>query len=290
MSIINNANPGSSLVLIPLFDRIVQNAQAPLSPEAVVARYRPNNLPANDNAWGKIKENLAFWCRLGLWPMEEGRILPQPNETRPLYQRVLQCTIYACKEKGIAEGKECEPLWRVLTCLMNLQQHSLGGKEPLAPNIITEKLQRWLPTETVNSNTEKLVREYGRYLGFLELAPDQNYYTDPTRAIQCFLPQIFGEQKSLSIKAFLANMAEVMPMMDGGEFRVKMQKIMSERNWSAPEGKNISTSTSLALRRLEVSQQITLTTGSDDISSMSLPLPNGTSILVSYVSLRESAQ
>ncbi|MCP5793682.1 hypothetical protein NL312_32640, partial [Klebsiella pneumoniae] len=69
------------------------------------------------------------------------------------------------------------------------------------------------------------------------------------------MPQIFGEQNSLSIKTFMANMAEVMPMMDGGEFRVKMQEIMSERNWSAPEGKNISTSTSLALRRLEIDQK-----------------------------------
>lgn len=290
MSIINNANPGSSLVLIPLFDRIVQNAQAPLSQEAIVARYRPNSLPANDNAWGKIKENLAFWYRLGLWPIEEERILPQPNEDRPLYQRVLQCTIDACKEKGIAEGKECEPLWRVLACLMNLQQHSLGGKEPLAPNIITEKLQLWLPTETVNSNTEKLVREYGRYLGFLELAPDLNYYTDPTRAIKCFLPQIFGEQKVLPIKTFMANMAEVMPMMDGGEFRVKVQEMMAEKGWSASEGSNISTSTSLALRRLEISQQIQLNVGSDDVASLSLQLPGGETRLVSQVSLRENTQ
>lgn len=290
MSIINNANPGSSLVLIPLFDRIVQNAPAPLSPEAVVARYRPNNLPANDNAWRKIKENLAFWCRLGLWPMEEEMLLPQSEESRPLYQRVLQCTIATCKEKGIAEGNECEPLWRVLTCLMNLQQHSLGGKEPLTPGIITEKVRKWLPTETINTNTEKLVREYGRYLGFLELTSDQNYYTDPTRAIQCLLPQIFGEQKTLPIKIFMANMAEAMPMMDGGEFRVKVQEIMAEQGWSAPEGKNISTSTSLALRRLEINQQIQLIVGSDDAASLSLQLPGGEIRPVSQISLRESAQ
>lgn len=290
MSIINNANPGSSLVLIPLFDRIVQNAQAPLSPEAVVARYRPNNLPANDNAWGKIRENLAFWCRLGLWPMEEERILPQPNETRPLYQRVLQCTIDACKEKDISEGNECEPLWRVLTCLLSLQQHCLMGTEPLSISDVAKNVHKWLPTGTVNSNSEKSPIEYGRYLGFLELAPDQNYYTDPTRAIQCFLPLIFGEQKILPIKTFMANMAEVMPMMDGGEFRVKVQEIMSERNWSAPEGMNISTSTSLALRRLEIDQKIQLIVGSDDASSLSLQLPNGEIRPVSQVRLRETAQ
>jgi len=290
MSIINNANPGSSLVLIPLFDRIVQNASVPLSLEEIVDRYRPNSLPANDNAWGKVRENLTFWCSLKLWPMEEGMLLPQPEESRPLYQRVLQCTIEACKGKGITEGNECEPLWRVLTCLMSLQQHSLGGKEPLTLGLITEKVQRWVPNETINNNTEKMVREYGRYLGFLELAPNQHYYTDPTRAIQCFLPQIFGEQKNLPIKIFMANMAEVMPMMDGGEFRVKIQEIMAERGWSAPEGQNISTSTSLALRRLEISQKIQLITGSDDAASLLLQLPGGEIRPVSQVSIREGAQ
>lgn len=289
MSIINNANPGSSLVLLPLFDRIVQSAPAPLSQEAIVARYRPNSLPTNDNAWGKIRENLAFWCRLGLWPMEEERILPQPNETRPLYQRVLQCTIDACKEKGIAEGNECEPLWRVLACLMSLQQHSFMGTEPLSIADVAKNVHKWLPPGTVNSNSEKSPIEYGRYLGFLELAPDQNYYTDPTRAIQGFLPLIFGEQKTLPIKTFMANMAEVMPMMDGGEFRVKVQEMMAENGWSASESSNISTSTSLALRRLEISQQIQLIVGSDDAASLSLQLPGGETRPISQISLRESA-
>lgn len=290
MSIINNANPGSSLVLIPLIDRILQNASIPLAQEMIVERYRPNNLPANDNSWGKIRENLAFWCRLGLWPMKDDKILPLENEPRPLYQRLLQCAIDACRDKGIENGNDCEPLWRVLACLMALQQHSFGGQDPLAPNIITAKIKRWLPNETVNTNTEKLVREYGRFLGFLEPGPNQVYYTDPTRAIQCFLPQIFGNEKRLSISAFMANMAEVMPMMDGGTFRVKVQEMMAEQGWSSPEGHNISTSTSLALKRLEISQRIMFEGGSDDEDSLSLQLPGNNIRRVSYVSLREDMQ
>ncbi len=87
----------------------------------------------------------------------------------------------------------------------------------------------------------------------------------------------------------MANMAEAMPMMDGGDFRVTVQEMMAERGWSAPEGKNISTSTSLALRRLEISQQIQLTFGSDDAESLSLQLPTSEIRPVSKVSLREIA-
>ena len=84
MSIINNANPGSGLILLPLIERVLQSAQEPLSQDTLLARYRPDNLPANDNAWRKLKENLSFWCNLGLWPMLDGKMLPLEAGVRPL--------------------------------------------------------------------------------------------------------------------------------------------------------------------------------------------------------------
>ncbi|MEC5320690.1 protein DpdG [Brenneria populi subsp. brevivirga] len=291
MSIINNANPGSGLILLPMIERVLQSAQEPLSQDTLLARYRPDNLPANDNAWGKLKENLSFWCSLGLWPMCDAMLLPLEEDARPLAHRLLACAIDACREKGVASGNECEPLWRVLSCLLILQQHSFGGQEPLSPTIITNKVHKWLPGETINTNTEKLVREFGRFLGFLELMPDGNYVTDPTRAIQCFLPEIFGNTRTLPAKIFMANMAEVMPMMDGGQFRNSVHDLMQqEKDWSAPEGDNICTSTSVALQRLEISKRIILTTGSDDEDAFSLHLPDGKIRRISQITLREDAQ
>lgn len=291
MSIINNANSGSGLILLPLIERVLQSAQEPLSQDTLLDRYRPDNLPANDNAWGKLKENLSFWCNLGLWPMRDAMLLPLEEDTRPLAHRLLACAIDACREKGVASGNECEPLWRVLSCLLILQQHSFGGQEPLSPTIITNKVHKWLPGETINTNTEKLVREFGRFLGFLELMPNGNYVTDPTRAIQCFLPEIFGDTRTLPAKIFMANMAEVMPMMDGGQFRNSVNDLMQqEKDWIAPEGDNICTSTSVALQRLEISKRIILTTGSDDEDALSLHLPDGKIRRVSQITLREDVQ
>ncbi|WP_341263316.1 hypothetical protein [Morganella morganii] len=65
MSIINNANPGSGLILLPLIERVLQSAQEPLSQDTLLARYRPDNLPTNDNAWGKLKENLKLLVQSG---------------------------------------------------------------------------------------------------------------------------------------------------------------------------------------------------------------------------------
>ena len=142
------------------------------------------------------------------------------------------------------------------------------------PTIITNKVHKWLPGETINSNTEKLVREFGRFLGFLELMPDGNYVTDPTRAIQYFLPEIFDDTHTLPAKIFMANMAEVMPMMDGGQYRNSVHDVMQqEKDWIAPEGDNICTSTSVALQRLEISRRIILSIHSDDKDALSLHLP-----------------
>lgn len=291
MSIINNAGAGSVLVLLPLIERILQSAQEPLSQDTLLARYRPDNLPANDNAWGKFTENLSFWSNQGLWPMRDGMMLPLEENARPLAHRLLACAIDTCREKGIANGNECEPLWRVLSCLLSLQQHSPGAQEPLSPPIITNKVHKWLPSEKVNENTAKLVRDFGRFLGFLELMPDGNYVTDPTRAIQCFLPEIFGNTRTLHAKIFMANMAEVMPMMDGGQFRNSVHDVMQqEKDWISPEGDNICTSTSVALQRLEISKRIILTTGSDDEDALSLHLPDSKIRRISQITLREDVQ
>lgn len=72
------------------------------------------------------------------------------------------------------------------------------------------------------------MREFGRFLGFLELMPDGNYVTDPTRAIQYFLPEIFDDTHTLPAKIFMANMAEVMPMMDGGQYRNSVHDVMQQ--------------------------------------------------------------
>ncbi|WP_341263315.1 protein DpdG [Morganella morganii] len=223
--------------------------------------------------------------------MLDGKMLPLEADVRPLAHRLLACTIDACRENGVASGNECEPLWRVLSCLLSLQQHSLGGLEPLSPTIITNKVHKWLPGETINTNTEKLVREFGRFLGFLELMPDGNYVTDPTRAIQYFLPEIFDDTRTLPAKIFMANMAEVMPMMDGGQFRNSVHDVMQqEKDWVAPEGDNICTSTSVALQRLEISKRIILAIGSDDKDALSLHLPGGKIRQVSQITLREDAE
>lgn len=79
-------------------------------------------------------------------------------------------------------------------------------------------------------------------------------------------------------------------MMDGGAFRVKVQEMMAEQGWSSPEGHNISTSTSLALKRLEISQRIMFEGGSDDEDSLSLQLPGNKISRVSHVNLREDIQ
>ena len=110
-------------------------------------------------------------------------------------------------------------------------------------------------------------------------------------AIQYFLPEIFDDTHTLPAKIFMANMAEVMPMMDGGQYRNSVHDVMQqEKDWIAPEGDNICTSTSVALQRLEISRRIILSIHSDDKDALSLHLPGGKIRRVSQITLREDAE
>ncbi|MCZ5620466.1 hypothetical protein OH693_23680 [Escherichia coli] len=66
--------------------------------------------------------------------------------------------------------------------------------------------------------------------------------------------------------------------------------MQQEKDWIAPEGDNICTSTSVALQRLEISRRIILSIHSDDKDALSLHLPGGKIRRVSQITLREDAE
>ena len=104
MSIINNANRKRTDTA-PLIERVLQSAQEPLSQDTLLARYRPDNLPANDNAWRKLKRTRAFGAIWGLcYRCSTERCYRLKQVVRPLAHRLLICTIDACREKALPVG------------------------------------------------------------------------------------------------------------------------------------------------------------------------------------------
>lgn len=309
MSMINNAHPGSSLVLVSLIDRVLLRKSKPAPRAELLEVLRPELLPklspkkkkddevdevddADGTAMKRFEWNLDFWLKEGLWLQDDsGMISVSSGATeRNLPERILELIIgntRAQTDQAILDDKNTEPFFRAMTCLLVQQGYTFMGGELVLPgkNGSAQKaVNRWLPGErSLNlSNELPTFLQYGDFLGFLEPF-GAGYIVDPTRAIEPYLKAVFASESKLPLQIFIDRLAEKIPLVDGGRFRRLLEPMMEELGWSPREVHQVSPSLSHALVRLESAFRLRLDKASDDTSSMQLQLPEGKHRFVSEV-------
>ncbi len=93
------------------------------------------------------------------------------------------------------------------------------------------------------------LRFWGDYLGFFWV--DQRRWPDPTAAIRDELSEVFGNQNELSAADFIARLAERLPVLDDGRYRLQIEDILDPSEWPRPTRPDLlSTSLSRSLWRL----------------------------------------
>jgi hypothetical protein len=310
MSMINNAHPGSSLVLLSLIDRVLLRQNKPVSRTELLEVLRPELLPrlspkkknyvdnaddsddADGTAMKRFEWNLDFWIKEGLWLQDDADMISMPSDAivRNLPNRVLELIIGNAKpqtDQAILDEKNTEPFFRAMTCLLVQQGYTFMGGEVVLPgkNGNAQKaVNRWLPGErSLNlSNELPPFLQYGDFLGFLEPF-GAGYIVDPTRAIEPYLKTVFASENKLSLRVFIERLAEQIPLLDGGRFRRLLEPLMQDLGWHPREVHQVSPSLSHALVRLESASRLRLDKASDDTSSMQLQLPEGKHRFVSEV-------
>ncbi|MDV5100035.1 protein DpdG [Pseudomonas sp. LSJ-87] len=292
MSMVNNANPGGSLVLLNLIDRALVRKGKAISRIDVLEVFRPESLPKSENARKRFESNLDFWLREGLWLQDEGGTISVPEDAtdRNLAHRVLKVIISNARkntDQALLDGKRVEPFFRAMTCLLAQQAYTFMGGEVVLPGTngnAQEAVNRWLPGEKALNLTNELSTflQYGDFLGFLEPF-DAGYIVDPTRAIEPFLESLFAVENKLPLKVFIERLAKKIPLLDGGHFRCLLEPLMQELGWHPREDHHVSPALSHALVRLESSFRLRFEKASDDASSMELQLPGGVPRFVSDV-------
>ncbi len=112
---------------------------------------------------------------------------------------------------------------------------------------------------------------WARYLGFAtfiggrdsEATRDGRYVIpDPLRAISTAISTIMGDRADLGIEAFVARLAAIIPVFEGGRVRQDMIRA-PEHMRTGVVGSKLSQATSLALQRLESNQVLTLRQDAD---------------------------
>lgn len=118
--------------------------------------------------------------------------------------------------------------------------------EPLENDQISDLSKRILQNDTRWNG----LRTWMVYLGFGR--PGAQVTIDPTEALRDVLPEIFDGQSTLFSVDFVEKAAEILPVLDGGNYRKKMEEILNPSVWEAPTEGRVSTSLSRAIQRLEL--------------------------------------
>lgn len=281
MSIVNNASAGSSLSLLHLIDRVLLRKGKPVSRTEILELLRPEFLPKSDGAKRRFEENLKFWIKEGIWAEDESGITTVPEDAteKNLAHRILTLIVRNSKDttdSSILDGTRVEPFFRAMTCLLAQQAYTFMGGDVLEPGKYEEAVNKWLPGGRGLNLTNELTvfLQYGKFLGFLEPF-GVGYIVDPTRAIEPNLKSVFGGESKLLLKTFIDKLAELVPLLDGGRFRILLEPLMQDLGWHPREVSQVSPALSHALVRLESSFQLRFDKASDDKNSMQLQLPGG---------------
>lgn len=309
MSIINNANPGSSVEALHAVDRIItrfsqndKNEGKYLPLDTLMSLVAPNSLFIGterlengefkrlDSA-KKVKQTIKFWGDAGLWDVTEQGVRSTflLDNTRDLPKRLLK--LIASKDFDLLKGNGIEPFLRFVIFFLCVDEVTFVGQKPLDGTKAGELVASLINSDAVdnamslNSNERPNFFAYAHMMGFLEQVGKKQYFVDPTRAIKTFLPQVFESSNSLFFDDFLNKLNHCLPVFDEGKYRelVEQQMILDTTLWPAEKGVKLSASLSIAIERLTQERIISCSLESDSVVRHSLTLPNGQEKMISTI-------
>ena len=89
------------------------------------------------------------------------------------------------------------------------------------------------------------------------------FVSDPTRVVADVLATILPPKHEVKVGDFVSDLADVIPVLDGGAYRTEVEKNLSSEKWKSPVGSELSTSLSRAFLRLESQGKIRFERRSD---------------------------
>lgn len=270
MSILNQASDGLFNVLIVLVRAAVRFG--PKEREDLILSCG-GAAEAFDTS--QLTRTLNRWTELGLFGEENGSIvLTEPYRTT-LGKNADDAEIYlpqvartvALLPKNNARFWESEEA--------KSADLSRGVAWMLAQDVYTldvnsDRLAELEGRQLIDSNSKRIAQNNTRwnglktwmlYLGFAR--ESMQWVVDPTEALRDVLPEVFGSGHELSGPAFVERVASILPVLDGGEYRAKVEAALKERTWPRPRGGCLSSSMSRAIQRLERDGTVALANRSD---------------------------
>ena len=304
-NILNNANAGYHIGTMCLIYRVLRRATKPLTINEVTELCSPITLARLDGQAKKFLETLNFWlvdargahC---LWDLNSDSTLkllaptaevePEPREIAD----IVRCALFAkripditVKIRSKGEGdpaNNIEPLLLQLAALLASGRHLPLKGVPYNQAGIETLTRDYLHSQhKLNSNELPRVIPWFLFLGFME-SHNGETWVDPTMAVRQAIAKILQPKQVMDIRRFMADLSELLPVLDGGAYQLQASAVMTSKGWAFDYHTTVSPALSQALNRLQVANVIKFVSKSDDPNSIRLIHPQTeTTTLISQI-------
>jgi hypothetical protein len=297
----NTASASSHIGTLCVIYKVLRRSKMnSMTLEKLTALCAPDTLAENQNHTEKFVDMVTFWGAEfhKIWSIDKDQKISLVHVTQnqhPTPENIAEIVRSALFETPIEtitchkkENKySTEPLFVSLVCLLACDSHGPFDNFPITQGAIRDSLARWLGQGFALNDAEYAgLIEWLTFLGFVN-QDHGKLVIDPTRAVKDSLKTIFNSQKTMPIREFIKSLGKILPVMDGGNYHQQTMDVMGVKQWVFNYEKQISSSLSLALHRLEIAAVIRIEPGADDVNSIEMLGPLGLPLrVISNITLR----
>ena len=210
-----------------------------------------------------LSQSLTRWTELGLFVVEEGVVALHESHGSQLGRNAdiaevrlpkLAREIALAPENNArfweSEENRSADLSRGLSWILAQDVYALDTSShqkvaTLESTQVADGTKRILQNDTRWNG----LRTWMLYLGFARGGAQVTI--DPTDAVRDMLPAVFDLDESLPAPIFVERVAAALPVLDGGAYRLKIEDVLKDSNWTRPADGHLSTAFSRAIQRLD---------------------------------------
>jgi len=270
MSILNRPSDGLYSVLIAIHRTIEYTG--PIERDRLLALCGPETITDGS----QVRQTLNTWLELGLFQESNGKIslenkIPKSDRTLDRLPFVLR--------KLLSAPENNQRFWEIDES--RAADFTRGISFLLAQDVYDFECSSWpdaqarialqVPADQSlfiqNDTRWSGIRAWASFLGFGHINAKGRFILELTTAVRDALPEIFKKERTLDAFMFLTRLAEVLPVIDGGEYRLQVEERLRQTKgpsaWQPPPNGQLSTSSSRALMALISTGHLTAETASD---------------------------
>jgi hypothetical protein len=289
MTILNLQSDGLPPVLITLAMTVAKERE--ISRDNLIDMCSPpadisSDKEGDTSPSAKVRATLNRWTSFGLFEDVDGKIklrfAPKRGETSESFELRLPgiCTSL------LVQSEVALPLWPHESVV---SEDNIGRSADLCRGLAWCLAQDIYDLPSVYKDVDTLVRSqievgrfvflndtrwtglrsWARYLGFAT-GTGAGFLFDPTIVVRAQLKEVMQEKESLVAAEFVSRLAARVPVLDRGIYRTEVEQALRTQTWRAPATDHLSSSLSIALRRLQKQGTIALESMADAGSRLAL--------------------